>query len=45
VTAGVLVQGGAGDELHREVGAAVGQAGVVDLGDAGVVQPPQDPAS
>ena len=43
VPAGVLVQGHAADELHGEVGLAVlAHAGLVDLGDAGVVQPAQD---
>ena len=40
---GVLVQGQAADELHGEERlAVVGQAGLVDLGDAGVVQPAED---
>ena len=43
VAAGVLVQGQAADELHREERlAVVGEAGLVDLRDAGVVQPAQD---
>ena len=43
VAVGVLVQGQAADELHGEEGlAVVGQAGLVDLRDAGVVQPGQD---
>ena len=40
---GVLVQGQAADELHGEERlAVVGEAGLVDLRDAGVVQPGQD---
>ena len=43
VAAGVLVQGQAADELHGEERLAVlGQPGLVDLGDAGVVQPAED---
>ena len=39
----VLVQGQAADELHGEERLAVlRHAGLVDLGDAGVVQPAQD---
>ena len=43
LAAGVLVQRQAADELHGEERlAVVGQPGLVDLGDAGVVQPAQD---
>ena len=43
MAAGVLVQGQAADELHGEERlAVVGEAGLVDLRDAGVVQPAQD---
>ena len=43
VAVGVLVQRQAADELHREERlAVVGEAGLVDLRDAGVVQPAQD---
>ena len=43
VKAGVLVQGEAADELHREERlAVVGEAGLIDLRDAGVVQSGQD---
>ena len=43
VAAGVLVQRQAADELHGEERLAVlGHAGLVDLGDAGVVQPAED---
>ena len=41
--AGVLVQGQSVDELHREEWlAVVGEAGLVDLRDAGVMQPAQN---
>ncbi len=44
MTADVLVQRQAADELHREIELPVlGGAGLVDLGDSGVVQPAQDP--
>ena len=43
VAVGVLVQGQAADELHGEERlAVVGQPGLVDLRDAGVMQPGQD---
>jgi hypothetical protein len=43
VAVGVLVQGQAADELHREERlTVVGEAGLVDLRNAGVVQPGQD---
>ena len=43
VAAGVLVQRQPVDKLHREIRlAVVGEAGLVDLRDAGVMQPAQD---
>src|SRR5262249_38746560 len=43
MTANVLVQGRAADELHREIRlAVVAKARLVYLGDAGVVQPTED---